>query len=369
MRQQMVRLALRPLLVVFTIFLMNITSPQSGIAEYRNVMAPPRLVIESPSTNGMNSTTDDQIVISGTAVDEDPVVEIRWKHMKGISGSATGTNEWKSPPIPLDMGTNRIQITAVDAAGNETLRRVEIIREAAPVADAAVDSDSAQSQAVETTSPEVEESAPMAISSTAAAVSETPAAHNEASMAVEAANDDSVPADTVSEAAPAATAGVDEKYTVGPGDVLEISLWKDESLTRIVTVLPDGNISFPLLGKLHVQGKTVSRIREEAAIQIAKYAPDPVVTVAVQQVNSLVIYIIGRVNRPGNYALTRNVDILQALTMAGGLTPFADEEDIKVFRKVDGTTAVYPFNYKEVISGSAMDQNIELIRGDIIVVP
>ncbi len=158
-------------------------------------------------------------------------------------------------------------------------------------------------------------------------------------------------------------------YLIGPGDVLDISIWKDEALTKSVLVLPDGRISFPLIGILNAAGKTLPDLKKEIEVKISKYLTDPVLTVGVNQVNSMIIYIIGRVNAPGKFILNSNVNVLQALAMAGGLNPFAKKSSIKIFRQDGGKTESFPFNYDEVVRGSRLDQNITLQRGDVLVVP
>jgi polysaccharide export outer membrane protein len=164
---------------------------------------------------------------------------------------------------------------------------------------------------------------------------------------------------------------VDSTYPIGPGDVLQISDRKDEALTREVIVLPDGMISFPLLGLLKAAGKTVAQLKSEVETKISQYMPDPVLNIEVRQVNSLLVYVIGRVNIAGGgrYALNTNVNVMQALAMAGGLNPFAKRNQIKIFRQEGGTTRTFPFHYDDVAEGNRLQENIELKRGDIIVVP
>jgi polysaccharide export outer membrane protein len=168
---------------------------------------------------------------------------------------------------------------------------------------------------------------------------------------------------------PAGAAAAEGGYLVGPGDVLDISVWKEEALTKAVVVLPDGTISFPLIGEIAAAGRTVAEIKEEVKWRIRKYAPDEVVSVEVKQVNSMVIYIIGRVNSPGRFQLNTNVNVLQALSIAGGLNPFAKRNDIKIFRQVGTATRVLHFRYDEVSEGQRLDQNVTMQRGDVIVVP
>jgi polysaccharide biosynthesis/export protein len=161
----------------------------------------------------------------------------------------------------------------------------------------------------------------------------------------------------------------DEAYRIGPEDVLEISVWKEEALKKDVLVRPDGEISFPLAGDLKAAGRTVAEVREEITKRIAKYIPDPVVSVLVNRVASNQIFVIGRVTRPGNFAAGRFVDVLQALAMAGGFTPFADEKDIKIIRRQDGKELVLPFDFRAVSRGQKLEQNIRLQGGDVVVVP
>ena len=158
-------------------------------------------------------------------------------------------------------------------------------------------------------------------------------------------------------------------YIIGPGDMLSVSVWEVEALTKQVVVLPDGKISFPLIGELTVAGKTISQIRKELEEALMRYVPDPVVTVGVEQVNSMLIYVIGRVNSPGRFLLNTNVNVLQVLATAGGLNVFAKRSKIKIFRQEGGKTKIYTFNYDQVSSGEELEQNIVLKRGDVIVVP
>jgi polysaccharide biosynthesis/export protein len=158
-------------------------------------------------------------------------------------------------------------------------------------------------------------------------------------------------------------------YVIGPGDMLDISNWKDESLTKSVLVLPDGKISFPLIGMFRAAGKTVPELKQEIEEAMIKYVPDPVVTVEVRQVNSMLIYVIGRVNTPGKFILNTNVTVLQALAMAGGLNPFAKKDKIRIIRQSGNRHSVLPFLYDSVVEDANLEQNIRLKRGDVVVVP
>lgn len=157
-------------------------------------------------------------------------------------------------------------------------------------------------------------------------------------------------------------------YRVGIGDVLHISVWKDEALNRDVMVLPDGTISFPLIGRISVNGLTVEALVEVVEDRLDKYVPDPTISVQVLQTISQAVYIIGKVNRPGRFDLPNNLNVLQALALAGGLNPFAKSRHIKIFRETDEGTQIYDFNYEEVSKGEKLTQNIRLQRGDVIVV-
>ena len=157
-------------------------------------------------------------------------------------------------------------------------------------------------------------------------------------------------------------------YAIGPGDMLEISVWKNQDLTRQVVVLPDGTISFPLVGRFTAGGKSVAQLKAEMEKKLTRYVPEPDLTIIVQQVNSMVVYVIGKVNRPGHIPLNRNISVLQALSMAGGLNIFADQQDLRIVRKSETGTLIIPFNYKAVTEDNMMEGNIQLQRGDVVVV-
>jgi len=161
----------------------------------------------------------------------------------------------------------------------------------------------------------------------------------------------------------------DPAYVIGPEDALDISVWRDDTLKAAVLVRPDGGISFPLIGEVQVAGKSVTEVREELVKRLEKFVPEPVVSVSVVRIASYRFYIIGRVNKPGEFPVGRNVDVLQALSMAGGLTPFASEDDIRIIRKIDGKSVSIPFQYSRVRKGGDLSQNITLKSGDVLLVP
>jgi polysaccharide biosynthesis/export protein len=163
--------------------------------------------------------------------------------------------------------------------------------------------------------------------------------------------------------------GSEANYTVGPGDVIEISVWRDESLARNIVVPPDGVISFPLIGDINVKGMTITDIRNIATEKLESYIQDAVVTVVLLEVKSMKAYVIGKVNNPGVFPIFMDTSVMQMLSMAEGLNPFASETNIHILRTVNETTQKIPFNYKEVLKGNNLEQNIILQRGDVIVVP
>jgi len=169
--------------------------------------------------------------------------------------------------------------------------------------------------------------------------------------------------------AAAAGPAVDAGYRLGAEDVMLISVWKDEQLTKEVVVRPDGMVSFPLVGDLQAEDRTVEEIRVDLVKRLNKYIPNPNVSVAVMKVMSYKIYVVGRVNKPGEYLIGHYTDVLQALSLAGGLSPFAAENDIKVIRRVKGQQQVFPFRYGDVRKGQDLEKNILLQRGDVVMVP
>ena len=164
-------------------------------------------------------------------------------------------------------------------------------------------------------------------------------------------------------------AELDPEYQLGAEDVVMISVWKDEQLTREVVVRPDGMFSFPLIGDIQAEDRTVDQIRTDLVQRLTKYIPNPNVSVAVSKVESYKVYVVGRVNKPGEYVIGHYADVLQALSLAGGLTPFAKENDIKVMRRVRGERHAIPFRYGDMRKGRALEQNIVLQRGDVVMVP
>ncbi len=158
-------------------------------------------------------------------------------------------------------------------------------------------------------------------------------------------------------------------YLIGPGDILEISVWKDESLSRQIVVPPDSVISFPLIGDIDVTDLTVTKLRKVIAEKLTEYIPDATVTALLFQINSMRAYVIGKVNKPGEFPISMETNVMQVLAMAGGMNPYASSGKILILRQQDKKTVKIPFDYKDVEKGENLDQNILLHRGDVVVVP
>ena len=159
------------------------------------------------------------------------------------------------------------------------------------------------------------------------------------------------------------------QYRLNPEDEIKISVWKEEDLQGEVLVRPDGGISFPLVGDLKAGGKTIQELQNEIAGKIQRYIPEAVVSVSLVKLAGLKVYVIGKVNKPGLFVLGDYVDVMQALSLAGGVTPYADHDKIKILRRKNGQNIVFPFAYTEVAKGKKLEQNIVLETGDVVVVP
>jgi len=162
---------------------------------------------------------------------------------------------------------------------------------------------------------------------------------------------------------------VDDSYLIQSGDTLFVSVWKEQDLTGEVLVRPDGALSFPLAGEVEAAGHTVEDIRKTLQSRFAKYIPDPVVTVVVRKADGSRIFVVGKVNRPGDFSLIRSIDVMQALSLAGGVTPYADVNGIRILRRVGSQQQVFRFRYDDVRKGKDLSQNILLHSGDTVVVP
>lgn len=158
-------------------------------------------------------------------------------------------------------------------------------------------------------------------------------------------------------------------YGVNPGDILEISVWKEEDLQKQVIVRPDGFFSFPLTGDIRAAGRSIEEIRKDVAASVGRFVPDPVVSVAILEPRGSKVYVIGQVNRPGEYPINRYVDVVQAISMASGFTPFAQLDNIRILRRQGASQTAIPFSYGDIAAGKRLQQNIVLEPGDTVLVP
>jgi polysaccharide export outer membrane protein len=164
--------------------------------------------------------------------------------------------------------------------------------------------------------------------------------------------------------------GVGAGYKLRPGDVVAVSVWQEPGLEQLVLVRPDGGVSFPLAGDIRAEGLTVDQLAESIKTKLTRFIPNPVVTVTLQEIPGNRIFVLGRVNKPGDFPIiSRDVTVMQALSMAGGLTPFAKDREIRVLRQVDGKEQAFPFDYRRALRGEGADQALILQPGDVVVVP
>lgn len=162
---------------------------------------------------------------------------------------------------------------------------------------------------------------------------------------------------------------VEPAYQLNPGDSVLVSVWREESLNKEVRVLPDGSITFPLVGRVDVGGLGTQAVEQLITAKLKDQFPDPVVTVVVSGIEGNRAYVLGKVPKPGPVVMTGPTTVLQALSMAGGLDKFAAEGSIKVVRSVDGEQKILPVQYKDLISGQDMTTNLRLKAGDTLIVP
>ncbi len=167
----------------------------------------------------------------------------------------------------------------------------------------------------------------------------------------------------------AALPSAPEGYKLQPGDLLQVNVWKETELQSEVLIRPDGGISFALAGDLQAAGLTTDELRAALELRVRKLVPDAVVTVLLKSPNGNRVFVIGKVNHPGDFPLLRPIDVLQAISMAGGLTPFASNNQIRVLHRDGSHQNSYRFRYDQVVKGRHLDQNILLQSGDTVIVP
>jgi polysaccharide export outer membrane protein len=163
--------------------------------------------------------------------------------------------------------------------------------------------------------------------------------------------------------------GILDGYKLQPGDLLQVVVWKETDLQSEVLIRPDGGISFALAGDMQAAGRTTDELRAELESRVRRLVPGAVVTVSVKAANGNRVFVIGKVNHPGDFALNRPIDVMQAISLAGGITPFASADRIRVLHR-DGTKQnSIRFRYSEVAKGRNLSQNILLQSGDTVIVP
>jgi polysaccharide export outer membrane protein len=159
-------------------------------------------------------------------------------------------------------------------------------------------------------------------------------------------------------------------YKLHAGDTLDIAVWKEPEMLRpAVVISPDGQFSYPLAGQIQAAGKTVAEVRGEIETRLKKYIPDPVVMLGIKEVGGNVAYVIGQVNKPGALVMNPQINVLQALSLAGGGTPFAKLDDVIIIRGSGANQRVMQFRFGQVSSGKNLAQNIVLESGDVVLVP
>jgi polysaccharide export outer membrane protein len=160
-----------------------------------------------------------------------------------------------------------------------------------------------------------------------------------------------------------------QEYRLQPGDQIEVSIWGEEELQRIVMLRPDGKFAFPLAGEIDAAGRTPADIKAELTRKLLIYVPEASVTVSVTGIDGNRIYVIGQVKNPGSFVISRSINVLKALSLAGGTTPFAELNDIVILRGSGPDQRVFRFAYNDVTKGKKLEQNIQLESGDVVIVP
>ncbi len=161
----------------------------------------------------------------------------------------------------------------------------------------------------------------------------------------------------------------DMEYVINPGDVLQVTVWKEDGLDREALVLPDGTISVPLVGSIKAGGETPSQVQDQIKTALTKFIPDASVSVTVKAALGDVVDVIGQVNKPGELTVGHRITVMQALSMGGGLTPYASHSSIIILRRTGDKETAIPFPYDDVSSGRSLEQDILLSPGDVVVVP
>jgi len=158
-------------------------------------------------------------------------------------------------------------------------------------------------------------------------------------------------------------------YQLRQGDTVMVSVWREDTLQRQVIVLPDGSITFPLIGRVEVAGLSTPEVEERIALKLKEYFPEPIVSVVIVGIDGHRAYVTGKVLHPGPLTISGPITVLQAISLVGGFDRFADESGIKVIRTKPEGQEILSVNYRDIISGKNMSTNVLLKAGDTLVVP
>lgn len=160
-----------------------------------------------------------------------------------------------------------------------------------------------------------------------------------------------------------------DAYLLKAGDVVEVSVWREDALKREAVVLPDGSITFPLAGRVEVAGLNITKASEKIAERLKNYISEPQVTVVIAGINGNRVYVIGKVLKPGPIILDTPMTVMQALSLAGGLDKFADEDSIKILRVTSSGQEALPVRYNDLMKARDLSTNRQLVAGDTVMVP
>jgi len=165
-----------------------------------------------------------------------------------------------------------------------------------------------------------------------------------------------------------------KEFFLGPEDIVEVTVWRNQDLSRTVVVRPDGMISLPLIGDVQASGQTAAQVSERISKRLSEFKENPSVSVSVKEINSYFIFVVGEVMRPGKYPLKSYATVLQAVSLAGGFTQYGSKNKMAVMRSThnasgDERQVRIPVRYDDLVSGKGKVGNFRLLSGDTIVVP
>ena len=160
-----------------------------------------------------------------------------------------------------------------------------------------------------------------------------------------------------------------DHYIIGPGDILSVNVWREPELSKEVSVRLDGKMSLPLVNDIEAAGLTFAELRNQLAKKYGDFVDFPEVSVTLVESRSKKIYLLGNINKSGEYLLQKNMTVVQAISLAGGLGEWANASDIKLIRKIKGTEKPFRVDYDAIVSGKDLSQNVQLQPDDTIFVP